>query len=82
MSDPRNKQSFDPSQHMLTEQETVERLGLKHRENAKSSLAWLRRSGQLGYVKVGRGIYAYPEEAVRQFLVKRYHGPLEYPEYN
>ncbi len=61
---------------LLTEQQAIEALGLQHRPKPKESLKWLRRSKQLGYVRIGRGIYGYPEAEVARFKQKRYVAPF------
>ncbi len=61
---------------LLTDQQAIEALGIQDRKNPKGSLQWLRRSKQLGYVKIGRGIYGYPEAEVARFKQERYVAPF------
>ena len=60
---------------LLTETQVIKILGLQDRPKPKASIKWLRRSGQLGFVRIGRGIYTYPEEEVRRFMKERYQAP-------
>ena len=62
--------------HLLTEEQVIQELGIQDRKNPKASLTWLRRSKQLGYVKIGRGIYSYPEAEVARFKQQRYIAPF------
>ena len=61
---------------LLNDKQVIEELGIQDRKNPKGSLEWLRRSKQLGYVKIGRGIYGYPEAEVARFKQKRYVAPF------
>ena len=61
--------------HLLTERQVIEMLGLQDRKSPGASLQWLRRSRQLGFVRIGRGIYAYPEDDARRFMSERYQAP-------
>ena len=60
----------------MTEEQVIQELGIQDRKNPKGSLQWLRRSKQLGYVRIGRGIYGYPEAEVARFKQKRYVAPF------
>jgi len=57
---------------LLTEQETIERLGLADRPNPISSLRWLVRTKKLGCVRVACGILRFRPADV-QALIERCH---------
>lgn len=77
-SDRSNPGSDEPDLgRLLTDKQVIEELGIQDRKNPKGSLEWLRRSKQLGYVRIGRGIYGYPEAEVARFKQKRYVAPFD-----
>jgi hypothetical protein len=73
---------IDPTAPLLPEDRVIEMLGLQNRPNPKGSLQWLRRTGQLGFVQIGRGIYAYPKGTVHEFMRDRFRPPISDPPLN
>ena len=71
----RINKSNDDVGPLLSEKQVIERLGLQDRKKPKASLKWLRRSGQLGFVRIGRGIHAYPESEIQRFIREKYQEP-------
>ena len=72
----RLRKSNDELGPLLSEQQVIERLCLQGRPNPKASVQWLRRSGKLGFVRIGRGIHAYPESEVQRFIREKYQEPV------
>ena len=53
---------------LLNEQETIDYLGLHARDNPKSSLRRLMRSGRLAYVRLAKGIYGFQQADLDKFV--------------
>ncbi|MDP6547091.1 MAG: hypothetical protein QGH60_24205 [Phycisphaerae bacterium] len=56
---------------LLTEDEAIERLALRSRENPKSSLRWLMRMKRLQYVKLARGVYGFRPDDIEDYINQR-----------
>ena len=61
----KNTKSFD---RLIPELEAIEMLALNHRPNPKASLRWLMRARKLPYVKLGRGIFAFRQSDIGNFI--------------
>ena len=59
MDSKRNSQKHG---RLRSEKEAIDFLGLQDRPNPKGALAWMRRTGKLAYVKLGRGIYGFTDD--------------------
>lgn len=63
-------------EHLLTEDEAIQQLGLKDRSNPKSSLRWLTRTKRLSFVRIGRGIHRFRPTDIRSFI-EAHHEPAK-----
>ena len=57
---------------LLSEAETIERLGLQDRPNPASALRWLTRMRRLPFVRIGRGIRRFRPADVQEFIEAHY----------
>jgi len=62
------KLNTQPPGRLLSEQEAIDFLGLHTRDNPKSSLRWLMRSGRLAYVRLAKGIYGFRQADLDAFI--------------
>jgi hypothetical protein len=57
---------------LLSEAETIDRLGLHDRPNPTSALRWLTRTRRLPFVRIGRGIVRFRPADVQDFIEAHY----------
>lgn len=53
---------------LLPEQDAIDYLGLHTRDNPKSSLRWLMRSGRLAYIRLAKGVYGFRQADLDSFI--------------
>ena len=62
----------DAYERLLTEDEAIDALGLHDRPNPKGALRWLVRVGNLGCVRVARGILRFRPVDIAAFIEDRH----------
>lgn len=53
------RQSGPPMRRLMSENETIEYLGLSDRPNPAGALRWLMRVHKLAHVRLAKGIYGF-----------------------